>query len=232
MADHINHLTNVDGVLWYIDKVIINNDVCTISGWISHPIQPIDSLLIGDTQHIPKFQSRPDVKEFYPQIPTDEVGFTISINKQDLNKPIDLILQDESVVNNIGTFEKWVVYHSGFDPVSKKGIVVVDNFYSDPDWVRNYAMNNLEFSPSGYHKGQRSSDRFILNGTKEKFEEILGRKITNWNHDSYANGIFQYCTSQDPIVYHVDSQTYAAMVYLTPNAPLQTGTATYKSLNH
>jgi hypothetical protein len=229
MADHINHLTNVDGVLWYIDKVIINNDVCTISGWVSHPIQPIKAFLIGEEIISPGFESRPDVKEFYPQIPTEEIGFKILLTKQELNKPVSLILQDNSVVNNIDTFEKWVVYHSGFDPVSKKGIVVVDNFYSDPDWVRNYAMNNLEFNPSGYHKGQRSSDRFILNGTKEKFEEILGRKITNWNHPSYANGIFQYCTSQDPIVYHVDSQTYAAMVYLTPDAPLQTGTATYKS---
>ena len=45
MADHINHLTNVDGVLWYIDKVVINNDVCTISGWVSHPIQPIKAFL-------------------------------------------------------------------------------------------------------------------------------------------------------------------------------------------
>jgi hypothetical protein len=133
------------------------------------------------------------------------------------------------MVEDIGTFEKWGLYHSGFNPILKKGIVVVDDFYEYPDWVREYAMNNLDFNPSGYHKGQRSSDRLILEGTKEKFEEILGKKIINWNHESYANGVFQYCTSQDPIVYHVDSQTYAAMVYLTPNAPLQTGTATYKS---
>jgi hypothetical protein len=229
MADHINHLTKVNGVLWCVDEIYpVDYKTVTITGWVSHALQPVKSLLIGDTPHDIKFKPRPDVKEFYPQIPTDEVGFTINIGKQDLNKFVDLVLQDESVVNNIGTFEKWGVYHSGFDS-TKKGIVVVDDFYDYPDWVREYAINNLNFNPSGYHKGQRSSDRFILDGTKEKFEEILGKKITNWNHESYANGVFQYCTSQDPIVYHVDSQTYAAMVYLTPEAPLQTGTATYRS---
>lgn len=230
MADHINHLTNVDGVLWCVDEMYpIDYKTVTIKGWISHIVQPISAFLIGDIPVYPKFKSRPDVKEFYPQIPTDLVGFEIKVGKQDLTKSIDLILQDNSVVNNIDTFEKWGVYHSGFNPTLKKGIVVVDNFYEYPDWVREYAMNNLEYNHSGYHKGQRSLDRFILDGTKEKFEEILGKKITNWNHASYANGVFQYCTSQDPIVYHVDSQTYAAMVYLTPDAPLQTGTATYKS---
>lgn len=229
MADHINHLTNVNGVLLCVDTVIFNKDVYTINGWVSHIMQPIKAFLIGEEIISPGFKPRPDVKEFYPQIPTDLVEFQLIISKQEINKPVGLVLQDNSIVDSIGTFEKWIVYHSGFNSTSKKGIVVVDDFYSDPDWVREYAMNNLNFNPSGYHKGQRSSDRFILEGTKEKFEEILGKKITNWNHESYANGVFQYCTSQDPIVYHVDSQTYAAMVYLTPDAPLQTGTATYKS---
>jgi hypothetical protein len=229
MADHINHLTNVDGVLWYIDDVFSNNGVYTIKGWISHTTQPIKAFIIGEEIISPGFESRPDVKEFYPNIPTDLVEFKILLAEQDINKPLGIILQDNSVVDNIDSFKKWIVYHSGFIQIAKKGVVVVDNFYDNPDLVREYAMNNLDFKESGYHKGKRSYDRFILNGTKEKFEEILGKKITNWNHSSYANGVFQYCTSQDPIVYHVDSQTYAAMVYLTPDAPLQTGTATYKS---
>jgi hypothetical protein len=192
-------------------------------------MQPVKAFLIDEEIISPGFESRPDVKEFYPQIPTDLVGFQLIISKQELNKPVGLILADNSVVNFIGTFEKWIVFNTGFNEISRKGLVVVDDFYANPGWVRQYAMNNLDFNPSGYHKGQRSSDRFILKGTKEKFEEILGKKITNWNHESYANGVFQYCTSQDPIVYHVDSQTYAAMVYLTPGAPLHSGTQTFKS---
>ena len=41
--------------------------------------------------------------------------------------------------------------------------------------------------------------------------------------------MFQYCVAKDNVVYHYDTQEYAAMVYLTPNAPLQTGTQTYRS---
>jgi hypothetical protein len=229
MADHINHLTNVNGVLWCVDTVIVNDEVYTINGWVSHIMQPVKAFLVDEVLISPGFESRPDVKEFYPQIPTDLVGFQLIISKQEINKPISLILQDNSVVNFIGTFEKWVVYNTGFNKTYKKGLIVVDDFYANPGWVRQYAINNLAFNPSGYHKGQRSSERFILEGTKEKFEEILGKKITNWNHESYANGVFQYCTAQDPIVYHVDTQTYAAMVYLTPGAPLHSGTQTFKS---
>ena len=107
--------------------------------------------------------------------------------------------------------------------------MVVDNFYKDPDAIREHAMNNLTFSPSGYHKGERSQERFILNGTKERFEQIIGRKVTNWEHPEYANGRFQFCVDGDPIVYHVDNQTFAAVVFLSPNAPLEAGTATYRS---
>lgn len=231
MADFINHNTKVSGVLWCVDEMhLIEDDkTVTITGWISHIMQPVKSFIINDRPHYPVFKSRPDVKEFYPLIPTDEVGFEITLSIKDLDKNVALVLQDSSMVEDIGTFEKWGLYHSGFNPILKKGIVVVDDFYEYPDWVREYAMNNLDFKPSGYHKGQRSSDRLILEGTKEKFEEILGKKIINWNYESYANGVFQYCVAQDPIVYHVDTQTYAAMVYLTTNAPLNSGTSTYRS---
>jgi len=134
---------------------------------------------------------------------------------------------NESIVEFI-TLGKWVAAKSGFNKINKDAMVV-DNFYADPDLVREYAMNHLEFAPSGYHKGQRSQTRYILDGTKEKLEEVLGKKIINWNYEEYANGVFQFCTADQPIVFHVDSQMYAGMVYLTPNAPPQTGTSTYKS---
>ena len=51
----------------------------------------------------------------------------------------------------------------------------------------------------------------------------------NWNSPEYANGVFQYCVASDPIVYHVDTQQFAGVVFLTPDAPLSSGTATYKS---
>lgn len=119
------------------------------------------------------------------------------------------------------------IRRSGFQE-SSSNLIVVDHFYNDPDRIRNFVTNYLPFFPSNYHKGKRTSP-FILDGTKERLEKILGRKIINWCHPNYANGVFQFCTPDDPIVYHIDSQMFAGVVFMTPNAPLRSGTQTFKS---
>ena len=59
-------------------------------------------------------------------------------------------------------------------------VVIVENFYSDPDAVREYAQT-LTFEESGYHKGKRTQGTTtIFEGTKEFFEKALGKKITKW----------------------------------------------------
>ena len=63
-----------------------------------------------------------------------------------------------------------------------------------------------------------------------EIERILGRKIISWNQR--YTGVFQYCTAEDPIVYHADMQSYAAVVYLTPDAPPETGTTFWRSRNN
>lgn len=107
-------------------------------------------------------------------------------------------------------------------------LIVVDNFYENPDQVRELALQQ-NFDPDlRYHKGKRTNTKFLAQGTKQVFESLLGRKITNWAEYEY-NGIFQYCTAEDPLVYHSDVQSYAAAVYLTPNAPVETGTSFFRS---
>jgi hypothetical protein len=230
----MTHKSNFENVFWHIDSMqLISNDLYEVSGWIFSTEGSIKKVIIGDIEYA-NLQNglypRKDVKEVYPDLPNDLVGWTFTVKPSNVNAPIDIILDNEVQVSNIGTLDSWLVFNSGFNPYASKDIVVVDNFYMQPDLVRSYAIHNLNYSESDYHRGKRSDTSFILNGTLERFEEILGRPIYNWNHPEYANGKFQYCTSTDPIVYHVDSQNYAAMVYLTPDAPLQSGTATYKSI--
>ena len=111
-----------------------------------------------------------------------------------------------------------------------KTVWVVDNFYSDPYAVREYALKQ-EFKPEiEYFKGSRSLDQYFVPGTKEAFERIMGIKIREWESHGMC-GRFQYCTAQDPLVYHNDGQTWAAMIYLTPDAPYCTGTSLYASKN-
>jgi len=244
------HESNSPYVKWHIDSFeYIQDSIYKVNGWVFHQNKDIKNILLGETSVTYTRILRNDVAEAYPYIINNRVGFEFLFELRDLSKPISITLEDNSGVINIGSLknmtEKFInlsleikspkvsltanyILNSGFDNLHK-GVMVVDNFYKDPDAVREYAMKNLTFSPSGYHKGERSHERFILNGTKERFEQIIGRKVTNWEHPEYANGRFQFCVETDPIVYHVDNQTFAAVIFLSPNAPLEAGTATYRS---
>ena len=222
--------TKIPNVLMNVERVFQDIGETTFEGWIySTENKTIDSLIIEDKSINTTWNDRPDVVEYFKgTIPSNKVGFTIKVQDHLLNKNLNIKFDGSETIHNLTTLLREVVSKSGFDN-DNKDLIVVDNFYANPDLVREYAMNELEYAPSDYHKGQRSNSRFILDGTKEKLERVLGKKITNWNNGGYANGVFQFCTADQPIVYHVDSQMYAAMVYLTPDAPPQTGTAMYRS---
>lgn len=214
----------------YVDRVHQNGNTYEIQGWIFNTVGDIEKFIIGDREIEFSKYLRLDVREAYPSLGSFMVGFKTCINKDEIDKPFKIQVKGYQIsVNILESFKFWITYYSGFNR-DHKDLIVVDNFYANPDLIRDFAMNSLEYKESDYHKGRRTKgNAFIPNGTKETFEKIIGRKILNWNHPNYANGVFQYCTAQDPIVYHVDTQTYAAMVFLTPNAPVNTGTAFYKS---
>ncbi len=110
----------------------------------------------------------------------------------------------------------------------QKTVWVVDNFYKDPYAVREYALKQ-KFTPNtSFYKGRRTDEQFYIPGTKEAFERIMGIKIREWETHGMC-GRFQYCVPQDPLVYHNDAQTWAAMIYLSPDAPPECGTSLYVS---
>ena len=110
-----------------------------------------------------------------------------------------------------------------------KRVFVVDNFYADPDSVREYAMQ-LDFAKDlRWYKGLRTTTAYRPNEIKDAFESIIGEKIVDWEGHGF-NGVFQLTTAEDPQVYHYDSQKWAAMIYLTPNAPIHSGTRLHQSL--
>ena len=114
----------------------------------------------------------------------------------------------------------------------RKGIWVIDNFYKDPDAVREFALKQ-EYIQGGLGRGfigSRTAQQFLFPGLKEEFERIMGQKITKWE-DHGMNGRFQYGMEGDPNVYHCDEQTWAGMLYLSPDAPYQTGTGTFAGRN-
>lgn len=107
-------------------------------------------------------------------------------------------------------------------------LIVVDNFYENPDEVRKYALKQEFKADERYHKGLRTIKNYIPNWIGPEFSRLLHKKEVKFIG---ATGVFQYCIAKDNVVYHFDNQQYAAMVYLTPNAPLQTGTQTFRSIH-
>jgi hypothetical protein len=104
---------------------------------------------------------------------------------------------------------------------------VVDDFYTNPYAVREYALMQYYFdmnSNDGGYVGLRTRTRHLFPGIKERFESIMGMRITRW--EEYGmNGRFQIGYAGTPRVYHCDDQTFAGMIYLTPDAPVECGTS-------
>ena len=98
---------------------------------------------------------------------------------------------------------------------SKPLVVVVDDFLGNPDEIRALALKQ-DYKPQG-SKGVRSLDRFAHPNLVPCFEQLIDRKILEWGLG--ANGRFQHCNAETPLVHHCDLQTHAASIFLTPDAP-------------
>ena len=109
-------------------------------------------------------------------------------------------------------------------PPPYQDLIVIENFYSDPDKVRHDALT-AEFDVKGNYPGTRTKP-FMYAGIKEKFESIIGRKITYWPEGGY-NGSFQFVTEEKKSWIHRDATDWSAIIFLTPNAPTDGGTKTF-----
>ena len=111
----------------------------------------------------------------------------------------------------------------------QKRLFVVDNFYSNPDEIREFALTQVEYKQDlQWYKGYRSVQSYHPPGIVEAFEDIIGQRIVSFPVGT-VNGCFQIMTASDQQVYHYDEQKWAAMIYLTPNAPVQSGTRLHRA---
>jgi hypothetical protein len=105
--------------------------------------------------------------------------------------------------------------------MSETQLFVVDDFLTDPDAVRRIALS--EPFVKMHSAGTRTQANFLhVAPYRESFERILGSGISNWE-DNDANGRFQCCLASDQVPYHTDSQTWAGVLFLTPDAPVDAG---------
>jgi hypothetical protein len=216
----------------YIDG---NNNINFIKGWafiLSPTLSSAPIRLSVNQTHFfeASVDERKDVSNFYKRN-VDQCGFSISydltsLNENTIQREIQIKIEEEwvpifrfaEITQGLFSF-----HHPNYS------LVVVDNFYLEPDKVREFALKQNLIEHPNYHKGKRTETSYAPQGIKKEFERILGKKVTGWESYFPTNGCFQVCKTGDPLVYHSDTQKYAGIIYLTPNAPPGCGTSFYRS---
>ena len=104
----------------------------------------------------------------------------------------------------------------------------MDDFLDDPDGIRKFVLNSkIPFDRVGYFTGKRtpSVDNIdYQNMIIEKLERVLPFKIKMWP----LSFSFQLCLDRDETHLHLDPSDWTGVLYLTPNAPIDSGTLLFK----
>jgi len=115
-----------------------------------------------------------------------------------------------------------------------RNLIVIDNFLHDPDRIRFHALSldfdRIQKSVPGVRSHRLGGD--LQKEVETKLKTALGGEIVwDWTQDSFC---FQSCQEGTETWVHVDSQgesqgEWAAVLYLTPNPILDSGTGIYES---
>ena len=116
-----------------------------------------------------------------------------------------------------------------------RNLIIVDNFLDDPDKVRSIVLgldfDRVQPSVPGVRSHRVGGDLQIE--VEDKLKVAFGCKEIIWDmtQDTLC---FQSCMEGTETWIHVDSQgenqgEWAAVLYLTPNPPLDSGTAIYEN---
>ena len=110
----------------------------------------------------------------------------------------------------------------------KLNTLIMDDFLDDPDGIRKFVLNSkIPFDRVGYFTGKRTSPVDNIdyqNMIIEKLERVLPFKIKMWP----LSFSFQLCLSGDETHVHLDPTDWTGVLYLTPNAPIDSGTLLFK----
>jgi hypothetical protein len=156
----------------------------------------------------------------------------------DIDSRIDLLLNPTNPIQE--KFKKKELKAQEYYKKPKSiycNLMVIDNFYTNALETRNYILTQ-EFKVRGNYPGQRTTSK-ANNQLKEMIEGYIQHfagKIVDWrmpteddNNSAIYNGAFQYTTSRDRTWIHNDGwNNWAGVLYLTPNAPVNSGTGIYR----
>ena len=170
----------------YIDKNYIQNDYVFFECWIAgneaysqkdirifNPIKNSiipSEVIVSERRDVYNFFGSKDLKylncgikiKFFPQ---SEDCFLMIKN--------ELIFSIKAAKQSTETLDEIIKLNSN----AKKELIVVNNFYENPDKVRKYALT-LDFkSNESYHKGNRTEKKYIPSWVKAEFSRLLGKEV-------------------------------------------------------
>ena len=119
-----------------------------------------------------------------------------------------------------------------------RNLIVLDNFLDDPDYIRKRALemefNRYQVSVPGVRSMRLGGDLQREVEVKLKIAFTCNEIGRDWTQDTLC---FQSCMEGTETWIHRDSQgedqgEWAAVLYLTPNPVLDSGTGIYESPDH
>lgn len=110
----------------------------------------------------------------------------------------------------------------------RTSLIIVDDFYNNPESVRNFALEQ-EFNVKGNYPGLRTKE-FLSDGVKDCIKEIVKPYTGAFlGFSKIYSGSFQVATAKDRTWIHADHYNkWAGVCYLTPNAPHTGGTGIFR----
>lgn len=110
-------------------------------------------------------------------------------------------------------------------------IIVIENFYEEPDKIREYALQQKYRYGGTSFPGKRTDNNYYPTGIHDTLKTLLSPYFSDIRiSERSSNGEFQITNKHDKSWIHQDKMsekfkaTIAGVCYLTPNAPLDSGT--------
>ncbi|MBM7581135.1 DUF6445 family protein [Jeotgalibacillus terrae] len=111
-----------------------------------------------------------------------------------------------------------------------KNIHIVDNFYDNPEVIRNLALKTdyHKFRADEHYPGYESVQSFYAKEHADRFKSIINKDIMV--DKSMVYGKFRYSVKEAESIsdIHIDSAEWAAMIYLSLDEDSKGGLGIYK----
>lgn len=115
-----------------------------------------------------------------------------------------------------------------------KNLIVIDNFYSQPDTVRNLALSAEYLTLENLGTGRKSVETkrcYYSQSVVEKIEQALGFKIKvdprKASFGAFAKSLPQNAATSEGVI-HTDATEWVGVLYLNPEGPCSSGTTLFE----